>query len=532
MGAIGGMIGAKGGVNGTGAAGPTGTAIYGNGASEGTANAATQNTLGTAQQQQDLLSALQQQNALSGQVQATNYQAALAGRLANNNSTANQNNQYANAAGLQNQLAAQNGVGSESAALAGIAGPGGVASQYQNIASGIGPNPAQAALNQSTGQNVTNQAALMAGQRGAGANVGLMARQAAQQGAATQQQAVGQAATMQAQQQLAGLQGLQGAQTSAAGIAAQQVGQQQQQQQIAAAQAQQQMANQMASYQALAGQTNVMAGQQLNQTNAVNQSAQQEQNIQQQGINAQNQANVSMQSSINGANAGLASAGMQQQSGLIGGVLGGAGAAIGLGKAEGGLIKSPKKMAEGGETAEQAPIQQPASATAVPSIAVPPVQQNGPASSFGKFLQGYGGSNGQSGNPLQQGMTQLGAGIGILFKHKSETPAATPVPAAEPAAPISSVGPDDAGDSNSESMMAARGGRAHHDFRTGGHVAATTPKEKAVKSGNSYANDKIPAVLSEGEVVIPRSVMQSKDPIASSAKFVRDVLAKKKRKSA
>ena len=68
---------------------------------------------------------------------------------------------------------------------------------------GAGPNPAQAALNQNTGQNVANQAALMAGQRGASNNVGLMARQAAQQGANTQQQSVGQGATLQAQQQLA-----------------------------------------------------------------------------------------------------------------------------------------------------------------------------------------------------------------------------------------------------------------------------------------------------------------------------------------
>lgn len=70
-------------------------------------------------------------------------------------------------------------------------------------AQGQGPNPAQAMLAQSTGNNVANQAALIAGQRGGGANAGLMARQAAMAGANAQQQSAGQAATMQAQQQLA-----------------------------------------------------------------------------------------------------------------------------------------------------------------------------------------------------------------------------------------------------------------------------------------------------------------------------------------
>lgn len=84
------------------------------------------------------------------------------------------------------------------------------------IAAGEGPNPALAQLNQTTGTNVANQAALMAGQRGASANTGLIAREAAQQGAATQQQAVGQAATNESTQQLNAL----GAQ---AGIAGQQV---------------------------------------------------------------------------------------------------------------------------------------------------------------------------------------------------------------------------------------------------------------------------------------------------------------------
>jgi hypothetical protein len=67
---------------------------------------------------------------------------------------------------------------------------------------GQGPNPAAAMLAEATGQTVANTEALMASQRGAAQNVGLIAREAAQQGANTQQQAVGQAATIESQQQL------------------------------------------------------------------------------------------------------------------------------------------------------------------------------------------------------------------------------------------------------------------------------------------------------------------------------------------
>lgn len=132
--------------------------------------------------------------------------------------------------GLQQQqdllkaLQAQNGIANQSS----------VFGQQQDLANtlntqaqGGGPNPALAQLNQQTGNNVANQAALLAGQRGAGANVGLAARQIGQQGAGIQQQAVGQEATLQAQQQLAAQQQLQAQQAQMANLASTQVGQQQ-----------------------------------------------------------------------------------------------------------------------------------------------------------------------------------------------------------------------------------------------------------------------------------------------------------------
>ncbi len=108
-----------------------------------------------------------------------------------------------------NALNAQNGIGNQSQ----------VYNQLQGIAAGTGPNPAQAMLAQATGANVANQAALMAGQRGAGANAGMIARQAANQGANIQQQAAGQGATMQANQSLNAI-------GAAGNMANQQVGQQ------------------------------------------------------------------------------------------------------------------------------------------------------------------------------------------------------------------------------------------------------------------------------------------------------------------
>lgn len=291
-------------------------------------------------------------------------------------------------------LQAQNGVQNQSQ----------VYGQLQGVANGTGPNPALAQLQQQTGQNVANQSALMAGQRGAGANVGLIARQAAQQGAATQQQAVGQAATLQAQQQL-------GAIGQAGQIAGQQV-----QNQIGATSAntQAQQAEQAALLQA------------------------------QQGYNTTLQA---QQANINTANAGLAGTQMGGQQKILGGI------GQGLAGAAGTVGTSTPAIAGAGDAiaaaAEGGQIQD------MPAT---------PASSFGDYL-----------------------------------------------------------------AKMAMGGSTQ-DYRSGGGVNAQTQGQKAVKSGNSYANDKIPAVLSEGEVVIPRNVMQSKDPARGAAEFVQAVLAKRRSK--
>jgi hypothetical protein len=179
-------------------------------------------------------------------------------------------------------LQASNGVGNQS----------NVYNQLQGIASGTGPNPAQAMLAQATGANNANQAALMAGQRGAGANAGLIARQAAQQGAANQQNSAGQAATLQANQSLNAL-----------------------------------------------GQAGQIAGNQVNQTQAAAQ-----------GVNSaalQGQSNlINAQNNANSTNAQIASTQAQSAGDLIGGILNGGASLL---TSKGGIAGL---FADGGEVGE------------------------------------------------------------------------------------------------------------------------------------------------------------------------------------
>lgn len=215
-----------------------------------------------------------------------------AGRAATENGTnASQlNTAYGQA---QTGLQQQQDFASQAAAQNGFGHQNDIYNQYANIAAGRGPNPAQAMLNQQTQQNVANQAALMAGQRGAASNVGLMARQAAQQGAATQQQAVGQGATMEANQRLAAL-----------------------------------------------GAQNEIAGNQINaQGQAItgyNTGAQNEQNILQ-GANSANNANlVGMQSNMNNVNGQVSQGNQAANNGMMQGIMNGG--ALSSILAKGGIV--------------------------------------------------------------------------------------------------------------------------------------------------------------------------------------------------
>ncbi len=336
---------------------------------------------------------------------------------------------------------------------------GGTADMYKNIANGTGPNPAMAMLNNTTGQNVANQAALMAGQRGAGANVGLLARQAGQQGAATQQQAVGQGANLMANQQLNALSGLTAAQQAQGALA------------------------------------NTMAGQQINQANANTQANLSNQQQLQNSLASLNQAAVANQGNVTAGNTSLQNAYIgSQEKGLdnFAKYSSGAGAGAMMG-AEGGEVK----MAEGGNPfAEANPY---GSSGANPQ---------GPQSSFGQYLAGQNKQDDQS----------------DIYGNAKNTFARKPKSAAPAQTNSESMAGGDSSGVGDISAMAAEGGLADG----GGHVKAKAPAQKAVASGDDYANDKIPAKLSEGEIVLPRSVTMSKDPVNSSAKFVAQVLAKRR----
>ncbi len=245
-----------------------------------------------------------------------------------------------------------------------------LASQLQNMANGNGPSVAGAqqqmqnqmigqqlanqtgannlslanntqannmALQQNTGANMAQQAALMAGQRGSGANAGLMARQIGQVGAGAQQQAAGQSAMMN--QQAAGQTGMMN--QAAAGQAALQGQQgsgqlamlraQEQLQGIQALQGQQQMMGNTAQQQ-VGNQASALQG--LNQ-NALNATGQTQQAIQGQNSLA-NQMNVAQV----GADVTRNTADKKLAGDVVGGITKGIGAAL----SQGGEVYPGKSM--------------------------------------------------------------------------------------------------------------------------------------------------------------------------------------------
>jgi len=418
-------------------------------------------------------------------------QQALINALAQQGNAANQSNVYGGMNAYQQALTNAGGLAKQQQAAQGLQDvygqQQGTAGQLQGIVQGTGPNPAMAALNQRTGENVANQAALMAGQRGAGANVGLMARQSAQQGGNLQQQAVGQGATMQAQQSLnaLGQMGTQQSQMAATQSALGNLGTTQ----VGAGQT---------ALGAQAGQANTMA---TNEIGATNQGATANiANVGQQLGAANNAINagVAAQGSVNAANSALAVQGLKNKGDLAGGAMNGTGAAAiaALGKAAPAVAPLAAAAAEAAPAAaEAAPLAAAALAGGGEVDAQLPTAAAAPdtgMSSWGAFMKNLSYSPSSPDSALKQGASKGAQGL------------------------IGALG-----------MAAmAQGGLAAQ----GGGVNAGSPAQAATIQGNSYTNDKIPAVLSEGEVVIPRSIMMGKDPVRGAADFVAKILAKKGRK--
>lgn len=341
------------------------------------------------------------------------------------------------------------------AASNGLQNQSNVFNQLQGVANGTGPNPAQAALAQATGANVANQAALMAGQRGAGANAGLLARQAAMQGGAIQQQAAGQGATMQANQSLNALNQL-------GGIAGQQVGQQ---------------------AGALQGYNQAAQGQQGNVLSA---------------IGNQNAANVS-------ATQGYNQQRQQQFQGdqkLAGGFLNSIG-----GAAAQAFTGGAKPMAMGGSV-EHVNTPMPAASASV--------------SMDGVFTPPQGGAAKEPEGKSDLKMPEMGAQFNAAPAAPSlgvspPTPAPSSALTYDTPAPLFAQG----------GQVMAEGpqsffGRHLIGLQSGGHVPG-----QAKHPGDTTKNDTVPALLSPGEIVIPRSVAQGPDPAKAAAKFVSAIMARK-----
>lgn len=454
MGAIGGLLGISGGAAGTGFAAPQAANITNPTDATQISNSYT-GTQSALQQQQSLLNALQGQN------------------------------------GIQNQSNVYN--------------------QLQGVANGTGPNPAQAQLAQATGANTANQAALMAGQRGSGANAGLIARQAAQQGGANQQNAAGQAATLQANQSLNALGQLQNTASN-------------------------QVANQIAGTGAVTG---AQTGEQQSLLNA------------QQGFNS---SQVTNQAGVNSANAALAQTSMQGQQALIGGLTNAAGpAALVAAAAQGGMVK---KYATGDLVSADydnhdqvdygtgaTPMQTPATPMAA-SIAAPiaPQAPKGPQSSFGKFLSGRGNTTPTAINYGNPGANALAAGVSQAMKGLFSPSA--------PQSPVATQSQETTSDNYSSpqdpSMLyGAEGGRvpalvAPGEIRLrpnqvqqvlkgadptkiGEKIKGKAPVPGAV---NDYKNDVVRKDLYEGDVIVPNKETKSKNPSEASRRFVHALAAK------
>lgn len=261
-------------------------------------------------------------------------------------------------------------------------------------------------------------------------------------------------------------------------------------------------------------------------------------NTMRQQSNEQNMANQQAQIRAQEINAGEAGQIGQNQMGVVGGVLGGAGALMGL--AKGGVVP---KMAEGGD------------------ITAPVGSDNaGPSSKIGQFLKGYAANDGQSGNTgaaaVQKGMTQFSAGLGKLMRSGGTGGAAgSGAPAGMAEAGLTTGGGAAAGAGGLSGLMSALGPAALALNRGGKVPAMVSPGErylppKAVKevaegkkrpmeagkkipgkakvpgAKDSYANDTVKATLESGGIVLPRHVTQAKDAPERAAAFVRAVLAK------
>lgn len=357
----------------------------------------------------------------------------------------------------------------------------------------------------------------MAGQRGTGANAGLIARQAAQQGAATQQNAAGQAATLRAQEILNARQQVQNQQQMEAGLSTQEV------------------------------------GQQTGAVGTLNQAAQSEQQNLLNAINQSNAANINNAAQQNSANAGVAAHNAASQAGILGGGLQGMGQALPLlGKLFGGAAEEEEGggeeapagagVAKGGEITKRGTVKYASGGdvASTPKYSAPSPKvyaAGGPVSNVGQFLYASAPSN-QSGTQYSgisspQGgrdnsaeiQKSTAAGIGSIANFVKPSGSDSDEGGLYGDNNLAGAGENTGGQSFNASTMAAKGGKIIK-----GEQYAAKGKEvpgKAKVKGDSYKNDNVKALLSPGEIILPRSIAQSPNAAQASARFVAAIKAKK-----
>lgn len=214
-----------------------------------------------------------------------------------------------------------------------------------------------------------------------------------------------------------------------------------------------------------------------------------------------------MQGNINSTNSQTSAANQNANQNVIGGLLSGA-SAIGSLFAEGGEVDTGTfKPTQPDEPATPSPA-----AGNLPALASNPMTM---APSKGDSGGGGGGGGGAGALAL------LAAAKGGRVPSNPNGPQSFAgqwlnTPARNSSMPMSLYG-------------MAKGGKIEPKLAAkGGGVKAMAKGEKAVKKDNSYANDKVPALLSEGEIVLPRSVTEHPNAPAMAARFVSQVMAKRR----
>lgn len=262
-----------------------------------------------------------------------------------------------------------------------------------------------------------------------------------------------------------------------AGLLARQAGQvgAQAQQQAAGQGATLQAQQQLAAQGALAQQQGAMANQALSG-----------ESIRQGALASQNQAAIQAQLGAQGINAGISGQNASAMGKLTGGLMGGAAAAFGL--AKGGQVPH---FAGGGVMGMEN--------YAMPNITMP-------------------GFNAPSDSGSNQGANALGNSLGKYLGSGGGSSAAGGLMAGGAADAVTELAP--------LALMASKG--AQVPFSTALVQGGNVPGKAEVK-GNSEDNDTVPAMLSPGEVVLPRSVTQAPDVEKKAVEFLEHLKGKKKR---